>query len=173
MSCKVKTRKSEALKFEKPLVLHTFSQSPIRTLAPKIGLTLSGRPCFYCSRRNSKAQPERSEGTKQSGGLFCRVWESPSKSRCIQYGSRLILNMSENEIQLSTEQLKPTSSKTGGPQYLTESHLSPLVKSKLLLWFQRSCSGFAGGFCINPARSWQADPADTLLHIFPVPDKEC
>ena len=31
---------------------------------------------------------------------LCCPWESPSKSRCIRYGCRLNLNMSENEIKL-------------------------------------------------------------------------
>ena len=32
---------------------------------------------LFCSQRDSKGRPDRREGTKQSGGLFYRPWESP------------------------------------------------------------------------------------------------
>ena len=36
--------------------------------------------------RDSKGWPERSEGKKQSSGLFLRPWENPLIDRRIQYG---------------------------------------------------------------------------------------
>ena len=41
---------------------------------------------FLRERWDSKGWPERSEGAKQSGGLFCRPWESPSDLRRIPEG---------------------------------------------------------------------------------------
>ena len=47
---------------------------------------------IFCRRRDSKGRPDRREGTKQSGGLFCSPWESPSYSGCIRYGCRRNMN---------------------------------------------------------------------------------
>ena len=41
---------------------------------------------FLRERGDSKGRPERSEGAKQSGGLFCRPWESLSDLRRIPKG---------------------------------------------------------------------------------------
>jgi len=84
---------------EETLVWARFSKSPIRTLAPKNELPLWGGS-FFVQRWDSKARPEQSEGTKQSGGLFGRAWESPSNSRRIRYGCGLNLNMSDAEKAL-------------------------------------------------------------------------
>ena len=54
---------------------------------------------YFCLRErwDSKGRPCRRQGNKVSGGHFVSPWESPSKSRCIQYGCRWILNMSDFE----------------------------------------------------------------------------
>ena len=66
---------------------------------PKNELPLWGGS-FFVQRWDSKARPEQSEGTKQSGGLFGRAWESPSNSIHIRYGCGLNLNMSDAEKAL-------------------------------------------------------------------------
>ena len=62
----------------------------------------SGRSSFFfwCLCRDSKDRPERSEGKKQSGGLFLRSWENPFLSERIPLGCRLkgILFVVQNPI---------------------------------------------------------------------------
>ena len=48
---------------------------------------------FLFAREMGLERPLR----KHAGGMFFRPWESPSKSRCIRYGCRWILNMSDFE----------------------------------------------------------------------------
>ena len=67
-----------------------------RQLLSKNELPLWGGS-FFVQRWDSKARPERSEGIKQSGGLFYRAWESPSTFRRIPEGCEWKLNMSDNE----------------------------------------------------------------------------
>ena len=62
-----------------------------------IGYPFTGWPIFLYSRWDSKARPERSEGIKQSRGLFYRAWESPLNLRRIRNGCGSNSNMSGAE----------------------------------------------------------------------------
>ena len=75
--------------------LRRVGSSPIsRTKKPDTPL---GYPVFLRLRWDSKARPERSEGIKQSRGLFYRAWESPLNLRRIRNGCGSNSNMSGAE----------------------------------------------------------------------------
>ena len=73
---------------------------------------------YFCLRErwDSKGRPDRREGKKVSGGHFLSSWESPSKSRCIQYGCRWILNMSDFEKVLVRAHFPKSPTRTLAPK---------------------------------------------------------
>ena len=73
------------------------ADSSISESIPKKSECPYGHSDFLLLRWDSKARPERSEGIKQSSGLFYRAWESPLNLRRIKTGCGSNSNMSDAE----------------------------------------------------------------------------
>ena len=87
-----------------------------------IGYPFTGWPIFLYSRWDSKARAERSEGIKQSRGLFYRAWESPLNLRRIRNGCGSNSNMSGAEKVLVQRTFSKSPIRTLAPN-ISESHL--------------------------------------------------
>ena len=66
-------------------IIHPIKTNPIH----------SDGVCFYLVVWDSKGRPERSEGNKQSGGLFLRVWENPWKADGTPQGVLVAFHLSD------------------------------------------------------------------------------
>ena len=105
----------------------------------KSGYPIRGDRNFLCLRWDSKARPERSEGIKQSGGLFYRAWGSPSNSRRIRYGCGLNLNMSDAEKALVRAHFSKSPIRTLAPRE-SPYRTFPLIFCKLSLIVAHLCA---------------------------------
>ena len=85
------------------------------------GYPIRGDRNFLCGDGTRKGGTSPRTGAKSVRWTLFSPWESPSKSRCIRYGCRLILNLSENEKVLVRRTFPKSPIRTLAPN-ISKSH---------------------------------------------------